>query len=314
MLLSPASDNIVRVIGKNIKRHALYLSAGASRNIAEVFCDGCGHHALSIYSIASQPACEDNTVTVYAKNLANPIGQSGLAVAAGITQKANRNTLYVTCFSDGRADHAVRLDGNGSITGPWPTDNEIYVKAIGTYLGNAVVFSGDCVNTMVVNPNIKGKAVNSLIQFYDSSANLYSPKRSGSVRGGVLDGVDSSVYGVANTAARGAVLVEGGIAYRNVLSPTRDYVGTSMGVNKSVTRTIRLENIQNNSYGSYTIALPERFVNPYVTPIVVSTPFRTDQVNAVVYAISEDSVTIDVWNRSGNTLTLVDVQVTVSGE
>lgn len=314
VLLSPANDNQVFLRAKNIKRHGLYLSAGASRNQCFVNIDTCYHHAVSIYAVAGQPACVENTVHVKASNLQNAPAQTGFSAAVGITQKAERNRIFVDCVSSGLTDHAVRIEGVGNISGPFPTNNIVYAIAKGTYLGDSVLYSGDADNTVFVDPIIEGKSTASLIKFYDSGANLYTPKRSGAVHGGSLDGIDSTMNGVSNSAARGAVDVSGGILFSRCFSNVADYTGTRIGVNKTYTKTVTFTNVANNSSGNTTITLPESFSNMAAHAQVTSASAPGDSLEAVISAYTPTSIIVYGYNRSGGLQEAISVTVWVTGD
>lgn len=314
VLCSPANDNDIHIRATNIKRHAMYLSAGASRNRAAVFVDTCYHHALSIYSIAGQPTCDDNTVYLKAVNLQNAPGQTGLSVAAGITQGANRNRIHVDCVSSGLTDFAAYLNGVGSNVGPWPTDNVITVNAKGTFLGNAACLSLDADNTIFCEPVIEGHGVNALIQFQDSAGNTYTPKRAGAVHGGSLNGVDSTCIGVANTAARGPIAVAGGTGFYNVAERVHDYTGTRTGINKQHQQTVQITSVANDGFGSATITLPDTFGNMAAFAQVSSASAPSDKITAVVTGYTSTSVSVSAYNRSGVTQAIINVTVWVTGD
>lgn len=314
VLCSPATDNEIHIQATNIKRHALYLSAGASRNQCFVQVDTGYHHAVSVYSVAGQPVCADNIIFLNARNLSNPAGQVGLSVALGLTQGVERTRAWVTCFSSGQTDHAVRLDGVGSGVGPWPTNNVIMATARGTFLGNAILYSADADNTIFSEPIIEGKAVTALVQFTDTTASTYTPKRAGAIRGGSLDGTDSTNIGIAVTAGHGVVDVSGQIGFYNVSERVHDYTAKRVGINKQYRTTYQFTNVPANGSLNTTINLPETFTNMAPHAQITSASAASDALEAVILGSSPNSVTVAAYNRSGGVQAVMDVTVWVTGD
>lgn len=105
LLCSPAIGFDFKLTGKNIKRHLLYLSAGARQNRVDVDCDGCGNYVVQLMSyakggsdgtslpVADQPATIENNVRVKARNLWEDVaGQSGVVA---IAQNAHDNIIVL---------------------------------------------------------------------------------------------------------------------------------------------------------------------------------------------------------------------------
>ena len=312
-LLSPASRNKIVVRAKDVQRHALYLSAGASYNKCVVLVDGCGHHAVSVYSVEDQDYCEGNDIDVRAVGLKNPEGQHGFAVALGLTQKVRGTVARVFCKSEGYTDAAVKVEGQPNSNKSWPVDNDIEIEAYGTFLGNAIAYSADADNT-VFRPTIIGKSANSLVQFTDASGNTYNPKRAGAVSGGTLDGIDGTLNGIAVTSAKGVVDVHGGIVFSNVSQAVADYTNKRVGVNRSYKTKVRGENIDNNSYKRTSFTVPFSLKNISVRTQVESASTMNDQVHAVVSSIAGGTIDIDLWNRTGNTQSVIEAVVWVDGD
>lgn len=135
VLLSPAKNCRFRVVAKTIRRHAVYLSAGAYNNEISATVDGCGNYAVQLYSTAAQPATEKNRVTVWAKNLSADVAtQSG---AAALVQKAHDNHITTYHHGAGVERHSIMVEGASA--GPSPSRNHIDGHITGPFTGVDVV-------------------------------------------------------------------------------------------------------------------------------------------------------------------------------
>jgi len=148
ILMESATDCDVRLIAKTIKRHALYLSAGARRNICDLIVDGCENYAVQLYSMSAQPETSYNTVRMKATNLTTSVaGQSG---ACGIIQKAHYNTVIIDCVGGGTALYGVAVEGASA--GPYPTGNRIVDgNYTGQFTGAEVIRLLNADGTVVAN-------------------------------------------------------------------------------------------------------------------------------------------------------------------
>jgi hypothetical protein len=142
VLCSPAEDFDMTVYGVNIRRHALYLSAGASGNNIETHVDGCGNYAVQLFSSTGQRATANNTVTIKSKNLTNDVAtQSGPLAIVGLCV-GNDIKLNHTC--SGFEKGVVLIEGSSSPSTDFPKRNTIK----GAITGFLAVGSNDAVRLL----------------------------------------------------------------------------------------------------------------------------------------------------------------------
>lgn len=141
VLLSPALDCNLKVFGKTIQRHALYLSAGASNNNIDVDVDGCKNVAYQINTSAAQAASQYNTVRVKARNMTVPGGAqaAGQVVGAYILGNSHRNTTYLDMDGAGTAEFAIVCEGVNTDITAQPTGNKFHGHIKGGFVGADVV-------------------------------------------------------------------------------------------------------------------------------------------------------------------------------
>lgn len=201
---SPISFSTINLRGKNIERHALYITNGSSNNKGSCIVDGCGFIPFNMQSYIAQEPCSNNEITVSAINVSKSVGATGNSAAAVLSQKCYNNIIYIDSKSDSQTDFAVIVQGVGITDDAQPNNNEIHLRAYGIYLGYAIGLSIDSINTQFIEPNIQGKSTDALIRYSKSGGNL-TVGALGKVSKGYLDGIDSTNKGIRNTAAAGAL-------------------------------------------------------------------------------------------------------------
>lgn len=232
VLLSPAERCSVRVKATNIQRHAVYLSAGASHNVVEADVTNCFQDAVTIYSLATQPACTGNRLNVSARGIRVPVGEpeGSMACCFSIFGKAVDNTAHViaaaTAEADGPAAYAAALvRGLEAPDGPFPENNRLRVDATGVFSGPYAVLSTDAVGTIVEGGRLSGHGSVGVIGFTDTRSNQRHFELAGRVQEVIIDALDFQVPGVVAATERAAVEIGPNVRFVRVKSPTRDYTG-----------------------------------------------------------------------------------------
>lgn len=172
VLLSPALDCNLKVFGKTIQRHALYLSAGASNNVIDVDVDGCKNVAYQINTSAAQAASQYNTVRVKARNLTVPGGAqaAGQVVGAYIMGNSHRNTTHIDIDGAGTAEAAIVCEGVSTDITMQPTGNKFYGHIKGGFVGADVVRDIGCAQNDYSGLSIDANATFSVIAFRTNGA------------------------------------------------------------------------------------------------------------------------------------------------
>lgn len=163
VLLSPAESCELVVRGKNVRRHTMYLSAGASYNNVDVDTDGCGNYAVQIAALHPQGACIHNNLLIRARNLTTDVaGQSG---ALALTGKSHYNNLVVFCTGNATTVEAVRIEGGSAgVQVDYPKSNSLVDGVItGQFTGGDVIRLLNQDGTTVARNRIAAYAVTDVI-------------------------------------------------------------------------------------------------------------------------------------------------------
>jgi hypothetical protein len=230
VLMSPANRCLVRVKGTNVQRHAVYLSAGASYNRVDATVTNCLQDAVTIYSMADQPACVGNCLSVNARGVHVPDSRSKASnpCCFSIYGKASENVVKITAESSSRFGGtyaAALVRGLESPDGPFPHNNRLTVNATGVFSGPYVVLSTDAINTVIEGGHIAGHGAVGVIGFTDTRSNERRFARAGAVRGVTIDGGDLRTAGIVIATERSPVSVDGNVQTQRVGSRIRDYTG-----------------------------------------------------------------------------------------
>jgi hypothetical protein len=330
----PYVDNHITVHATNIKRHALYLADGCSRNYCVAHVDTCFNDAVVVYTDYNETdplqVCQENEIHAFVLNCQNDATalaeNTHLARAMFIGGHCERNKVWIYAKSNGAGntgtDAAIAIEGNqtalvGGVPGAFPKDNQIHVAAEGIFRNAFVASSYDSDNTIFVEPTIHGRGSSGVILFSDTGGNTYTPTRAGAVHGGTLDGLDSSGTGVGISSARGMVDVSGGILFRNFPSAYRvrdNAGGKRLGRSRTwISAVTATSAIADGSSADVTFTYPETYENAVVTVHVQSVSSTRPGVQAIVYTASDTAATITVFNNSTVSQT-VSVYIEVSGD
>lgn len=172
VLLSPADACDLTVRARNIRRHAVYLSAGASYNSIDADCDGCGNYALQFNALVPQAPCLMNEVTIRARNLTTDVaGQSG---ALAILGNCHENTCRVFCVGNATTFEAVRVEGGSvGVQANHPRGNKIVEGSImGQFTGGDVVRLINADGTHVARNSINAYAASTVIASRRTGTNV----------------------------------------------------------------------------------------------------------------------------------------------
>lgn len=146
LLASPASDCCLTLISDETKRHALYLSNGASGNKIDVIANGGDHAPVQLYSTSAQPACENNVVTAILSDVNAGIGADA-TWGVNLFGKVEGNHIDVT-IRDSSCEGAVLLrsaDDAAICRG-----NTVIARAYGSFSGDIVRADASVENTIEV--------------------------------------------------------------------------------------------------------------------------------------------------------------------
>jgi hypothetical protein len=155
VLLSPATDCTLTVVGTDVVRHVLYLSAGSKNNICDVIAERVGNYVAQLNAYAGQEFNEYNTIRVKAKDCY----EYGAALSGGaaIVGGSHRNTISVDM--NGGTANAVRVEGVSGVYAQTPQDNIIENCHItGAYTG-PIILAQNCHNTQIKNNALAATSV-----------------------------------------------------------------------------------------------------------------------------------------------------------
>lgn len=303
--LSPGFDCQFTVFASNIRRHAVYIGAGASNNIITATVNGCGNYAAQINTYFDQDPSQLNTFTIKTQNLTEDIaGQSGPLAVVG---KTNYNTFIVDDVASGVTRCGAIIEGSSG--GPYPTGNKIINSSFkGDYTGTEVIIMLNADSTIVSNNTFFAAGTDGVIGMRRSGTNGSShagwvvdniiTARGLSVKG-IYDECNSqpSYIGPNQISGNGAGLrvddQTGG--YRSGYSRRVTFTGSiSVGSSSAADATITL---------SQALQLTGRFGSAY--PTSASVTFLSPGLGAAVTsAPSETQATVRVWNGYAGTQTI----------
>lgn len=231
VLLSPAHRCAVKVTARNIQRHAVYLSAGASGNSIDADVDGCHQDAVTIYSLPEQPTCSDNQVVVRAVSVRPPQGAppNNRSACFSIYGRANGNSARV--FARGGTDAgdspcaAAVVSGLFHSDGPFPKANRLTVDATGFFSGPYVVDIRDSDETLLTGGNIQASGRVGIVGFSDTRSNDRRFSHAGTVSGLVIRSDRAEAIGIVVATERSPVLVLSNVRISNVQQRVKDYTG-----------------------------------------------------------------------------------------
>jgi hypothetical protein len=258
VLLESAESCSLVVRGKNIRRHLVYFSAGASYNTVDAECDGCGNYVMQFNaSAATQPACKHNTATVKARNLTTDVAtQSG---ALAIVGNSHSNTVTVFCTGNSTTYEAVRIEGGSvGVQADHPKNNKVICANIeGQFTGADVVrdLNGD--STVIEVVAINAYATNDVIGLRRTGTNLST--HGAIVYGGRIDCQAQAIKGIyneVNTAPsrRGPIDIRNNGAALRVDDQTG---GKWQGHTRRLTFSGTTASIANGAVGDTSVALAD---------------------------------------------------------
>lgn len=201
VMLESAQSCTLTVKATNIRRHAVYLSAGACWNVVDADVDQCGNYAVQLNAISPQAANSYNTVTVKARNLTTDVaGQSGALAVLG---RSHRNTLSVDVEGNATTYEAVRFEGgSGGVQADHPLGNILTgAKIVGQFTGGDVVRMLNADGTVIRGNVIAAYATVSVIASRRTGTNL--SLSGGYIESNVIDAQGQAIKGLyleVNTA------------------------------------------------------------------------------------------------------------------
>lgn len=258
ILCSPANQCHINVSFKNIRRHSVYLSNGASQNIVNCSVDGCGNYAVQIFATSAQPACEGNSIRGAFKNLSADVPNQVGAVA--IISKSNDNDISIEMSGDNAAK-GVWIEGTNSAIGPYPTGNRVHDCS---FYG---VFTGAPINaiyadrTLTVNNTVSASYPSQAIVYSGSS--LMTVLSAGIITGNSINAQGVGAYGVT-TSYECPIYIADNEIVNNTSSRVVDYstLKARSGFNKTFRGLGRVLSVPATGFADLTITLPNAIENP----------------------------------------------------
>lgn len=304
LLLSPGCDCQFTVFAQNIRRHAVYLSAGASNNIIHATVNGCGNYAAQLNTSVTQDPSQLNTIVINTQSLTEDVAtQSGPLAVIG---KSNYNTFIINDAASGVTRCGALIEGASG--GPYPTGNKIINGSFkGTYTGVDVIIMLNADGTIISNNTFYASATSDVIGMRRNGTN-------GSVNGGtvvnnIIDAAGQSIKGIYNECNSqpsyigpnqifnngSALRVDdqtGG--YRSGYSRRATFTGSvSVGASSAADSTVTL---------SQALQTTDRFGSAYPTG---AANFLSPGMGATISAApAETTATIRVWNGYAGTQTV----------
>lgn len=263
ILCSPANQCHIDVSFKDIRRHAVYLSNGASQNNVYCSVDGCGNYAVQIFSTSAQPACEGNVVRGTFKNLTEDV--SGQVGAVAIISKANDNDISIE-MSGNNAAKGIWIEGTGTATGPYPTGNRIHDCSFYGVFTGAPIFSVYAERTLTVNNTISASYPSQAIAYSgDSSLTVVS---AGVITGNSINAQNVGAYGIT-TSYECPIYIANNEIVKTTSSRVVDFstLKARSGFNKTFRGIARVSSVPATGFADVTVMLPDILENgnPLVT-------------------------------------------------
>jgi hypothetical protein len=297
VLLSPAVQCEVNAQFKNIRRHAVYLSAGASQNYVQSDVDGCGNYATQIFSSSLQPASEGNVIRGSYRNLTEDAPNQVGAVA--IIAKANYNDVSIT-MNGGGAKKGVWIEGTGTAIGPYPTGNSVHdCSFFGSYT-DTVITALYAANTMIHNNRITASFTTAAISLSSNATTTFT--FGGDVQGNVIDGLGTSFRGITNSCECQVFIGNNRVA--NVTGDrVRDFsvAQQRLGFNVSCSGFATATAVPSLNTKNVTVTLPYVFENPIVQATVNGGTVSSINVPLTCIALmpSGSPMTFDIRTYNG---------------
>lgn len=301
VLLSPAKQCNINVQFDNIRRHALYMSAGSSQNSAEMHVDGCGNYAAQIFSTSAQPACEGNFVRGTFRNLSgDAAGQEG---AVSIIGKSNYNDISISMVGDG-CEKAVWIEGIGDAVGPYPTGNKVHDCSLYGVFAGVPITAQYASQTSISNNVVIAEYVGFAISMVGNAT--LTVDYAGNIEGNTIDALNVGNYGISNSYECPLLICDNSINNVN-LSRVVDYSTAQgrLGFNVSYSGLATVTTVNSLQTKDITIMLPYVIENPKVQATVNSASVSTlnAPITCIAFTPSGSPMTflMRVYNGAGST-------------
>lgn len=310
LLMSPATGFNMEVIGDDVARHVVYLSAGAYANNIIAWANKCGNVAAQLYSTAGQPATRDNELQIWLGNIYNPAGQSGQAIGVAVLGNVVGNNITVSRATGG--DKLVKVEGDvaNSLYPNGNTFNLPYVS--GTYTSGDVCTAVDARGTVFNIGMWFAKATFAGIAFRKTTSSESSEFVTGEV-----NALNMSMAGSNNVGVYGDTGLTVKLGWMNISND-----GTAAKVNVDNSRRIGYTrrytgtyqvSVAGTSQASQSISLP--FQPKLISYSIVgfsaaNTPASAWVDNALSPALTK---TLYVYNPSSSSQTIT-VQIAIEGD
>lgn len=291
ILLSPAIGCFIKGSFKNIARHSVYLSAGASYNDVNIDVDTCNYTGVSIYSLPGQSRCQHNRIRGSFKNLNQGSFTNGSAV--DMIQQADYNDISVRVYGAGTTAYAVLVEGSSS--GPYPKGNHIHDCEISGSFANTVIQVQNADSTTVVNNVIDSTWATAAINLAVSG--IAGVTYGGYVENNFINGNNASQYGVINNYE-----VAYHVGSNQILNVTilrfRDYSTAKLRSGRliNMTGTVTTASIPAGNNADTLVTLPQA--------TVASDRFVSVQINGMSSTAYNYASQIYAFNPSDTTINL----------
>ena len=191
----------------NVKRHALYVTAGAKFNNFQVDIDTTYNAAIHVNTSDTQATSRGNTFRGKVRNVTLPVGKTAgvydNAYAYYVNWNSSENVTSLDIDSQGTAEGAIAVKGSTVAASTTPTSNIITGCSIhGMYLGPDVISLANDSRTLVFGNEILATSTAALISLRQTGVD--SRTRGPSVYGNVLDAQSSTMRGIYDEVGSGA--------------------------------------------------------------------------------------------------------------
>lgn len=184
VLLSPAEKCWGNIKAKNIKRHAVYLSAGASHNDFYVDVDTCENIAIQILAYSRQLPCQHNTIRGLVR---------GSYIGGYVGLRSNYNNFNMDVIASDKSYMAYWVEGASG--GPYPVGNIIEgCSILGQFAGHDVIQLLNADGTKVLNNTIHASASFSVVA--SKQVGSFNGSSGGWIHGNSIDGQGKTIYGI----------------------------------------------------------------------------------------------------------------------
>ena len=129
-----------------------------------------------------------------------------------------------------------------------------------------------------------------------------------------MDGVDTTVRAIQISSAQGDVSIEGFVDFANVTDKITDFTGRRSGRNKIIQGSVQATSVANGSGQAVTFNWKEPLTNLQIQYSISSVSSPAKGITCLLSSTTATSATLLVYNDSGVSQAVINVEVSVSGD